>query len=324
MPQTEHLISTIIPVFNRPVLIREAVDSVLGQTYRPIEIIIVDDGSTDTTPGVIANLQSEYPQTIKVCRIENSGPGMAREAGRALAMGEYIQYLDSDDILYPKKFATQVQLLKQFPDTDACYCTTLYRAGDKLSHQSHGKRTHESISTMWPSFMANRWWSTLTPLHRTTACDAVGPWSDLMQEEDWEYEIRLALAGGKLCHADQPLCEVRHHVGERISGGTATEQLRMRNRVRARELIFQHVERAGADLDCPESREFARAAFLLARQCGALGMVEESKQMFVLSRKASGVPGSAEYRLYKLMAGLMGWTMAGKLSQWRDYFGGNR
>ena len=78
----EGLVSTIIPVRDRPALLREAALSVLAQSYRPIEIIIVDDGSTDSTPAVASAMQCMYPREIRVARIPNGGPGAAREAGR--------------------------------------------------------------------------------------------------------------------------------------------------------------------------------------------------------------------------------------------------
>ena len=99
---TEHereagLVSTIIPVYNRPILIVEAVNSVLAQTYKNTEVIVVDDGSDDDTPSVLLSLQTEHPQ-VTVLTQQNQGPGVARELGRQHAKGEFIQFLDSDDL----------------------------------------------------------------------------------------------------------------------------------------------------------------------------------------------------------------------------------
>src|SRR5438552_12119469 len=96
------LVSTIIPVYNRAPLLREAVASVLAQTYRPIEVIIVDDGSTDTT-GCEAEGLAEAHLEVRVIHRRNGGPGEARETGRLAACGEFIQYVDSDDLLLPRK-----------------------------------------------------------------------------------------------------------------------------------------------------------------------------------------------------------------------------
>ena len=108
----EGLVSTIIPVHNRPALLRESVASVLSQTYRPIEIIIVDDGSTDET-GCEAEALAERHSEVRTIHRENGGPGVARETGRLAARGEFIQYLDSDDLLLPTKFELQVAGLRQ-------------------------------------------------------------------------------------------------------------------------------------------------------------------------------------------------------------------
>src|SRR5262245_54711913 len=134
MPR-EGLVSTIIPVFNRPALLREAAASVLAQTYRPIEIIIVDDGSTDNTFESVESLAAEHPSLLRFLRIPNGGPGAAREAGRLMAEGEFIQYLDSDDLLLPRKFELQVGCLRSHPECDVAYGKTrFYRAGDSPGH----------------------------------------------------------------------------------------------------------------------------------------------------------------------------------------------
>jgi len=99
------LVTTIIPVYNRAAMLREAVASVLAQTYRPVEVIVVDDGSTDETAGVADELAGDE---VRVIHQPNGGPGTAREAGRRAARGEFIQHLDSDDLLLPHKFALQV------------------------------------------------------------------------------------------------------------------------------------------------------------------------------------------------------------------------
>src|SRR5688500_1554911 len=88
-----NLVSTIIPVHNRAAMLVEAVNSVLAQTHRPIEIIVIDDGSTDDTARVADDLASRHPNEIRVIHQQNTGAGLAREAGRQMANGEFIQYL---------------------------------------------------------------------------------------------------------------------------------------------------------------------------------------------------------------------------------------
>src|SRR5437870_9005869 len=120
------LVTTIVPVFNRAGMLREAVASVIGQTYRPIEVVIVDDGSTDDTPETADGLARVHPE-IRVVHQVNTGVGGAREAGRTAASGEFIQHLDSDDLLEPRKFEWQVAGLRSRPDCDASYGWTRMR-----------------------------------------------------------------------------------------------------------------------------------------------------------------------------------------------------
>src|SRR5882672_5633140 len=124
------LVSTIIPVHNRASLLEEAVASVLAQTYPNTEVIIVDDGSTDGTSMVADELAREHPEKIGVIHQTNTGPGLAREAGRIRARGQFIQYLDSDDLLLPRKFELQVAGLKARPECAVSYGKTQYRHSD--------------------------------------------------------------------------------------------------------------------------------------------------------------------------------------------------
>src|SRR6267378_3262722 len=93
------LISCIIPVFNGARYLREAVESILGQTYRPIEIIIVDDGSTDNTADVVKN----YGDQVRYVCQPNGGPSAARNQGVSVAQGAFVAFLDQDDVWHPEK-----------------------------------------------------------------------------------------------------------------------------------------------------------------------------------------------------------------------------
>lgn len=315
----EGLVSTIIPVYNRPVQLREAVESVLTQNYRPIEILIVDDGSSDETYAVAQALESAHPGIVRAVTQANAGPGMAREHGRQLALGEFIQYLDSDDILLPGKFAAQVEALRRQPVADVAYGITYFRDADDILHDGPHKDTGKPVPAMFPAFLISRWWETATPLYRRSVCDKAGPWTDLSLEEDWEYDCRIAALGGKLVWCPQPVSEHRDHGGGRLSRGTSLDKPRMLQRARSHELILGHAIRAGLQ-DTPEMQHFARALFLLARQCGAAGLGAESRRLFELSRQAAGEGRSKgpDYRLYKIAASIFGWTTMGRLSAWLD------
>jgi glycosyltransferase involved in cell wall biosynthesis len=314
------LVSTIIPVRNRPQLLREAVASVLAQDYRPIEVIVVDDGSTDETLGVARALGAEHPGLLKVVSQANAGPGAARERGRSMAQGEFIQYLDSDDLLLPGKFSAQVAALRSDPQAQVAYGITLVREADGVLRQGPHKKTGQSMAAMFPEFLVSRWWETATPLYRRSVTDEAGPWTDLSLEEDWEYDCRIASRGGRLTWVPQPVSEHRDHTGTRLSRGAAVDAVRLRQRSRAHALVLEHASRFGLGPECEHMKQFARSLFLLSRQCGAAGLGDDSRRLFALSRKASlpARSNALDFRIYAGAARLVGWTTVGKLSCWLD------
>jgi hypothetical protein len=309
------LVTTIIPVFNRPAMLREAVASVLAQTYQPIEVILVDDGSTDDTPLIAAQLAAAHGE-IRVMRQENGGPGVARETGRNAARGEFVQHLDSDDLIEPRKFELQVEGLLAHPQCDVSYGWTRHAHIDGRSNVHPAKRTGERHEAIFPKMLESRWWETATPLYRTSLLRKAGPWLPLRIEEDWEYDARLGALGAKLHFVETWLCTHRSHDVGRLSGGAQTPA-KLHDRAIAHEAVLRHGQKAGIPSDAPEMDHFARELFLLARQCGASGLRQESRRLFALAREASAHDRAA-LRLYAAVAKTIGWTNAGKLSAMLD------
>jgi glycosyltransferase involved in cell wall biosynthesis len=120
-------VTIIIPVHNREGLLEVAVRSVLSTGYPALEILIVDDGSTDGSPEVAARLAAQYPTVIRLLRHpgnRNRGTAASRDLGINEATGQYIAFLDSDDYVFPHRLETAVRLLDERPDIDGVYETT--------------------------------------------------------------------------------------------------------------------------------------------------------------------------------------------------------
>jgi glycosyltransferase involved in cell wall biosynthesis len=111
-------ISVIIPTYNYARYLRDAIDSVLAQTVAPLEIIVVDDGSTDDTPQVLA----AYGEKIRAIHQSNLGVAAARNTGLAAARGECIAFLDSDDLWLPRKLELQIARLESDPSLGLVHC----------------------------------------------------------------------------------------------------------------------------------------------------------------------------------------------------------
>lgn len=308
------LVSIIVPVYNRAAHLKEAVASALAQTYRPIQIVIVDDGSTDDTPRVIADLVSRHVE-VTACRRENAGPGAAREAGREIAGGEFLQYLDSDDLMLPRKLELQVAALQDHPTAGVAYGGTrqLDAAGGEIA--CTWKVPLQGETAILPSFLRGRLWDTLTPLYRTSVCTAAGPWMSTRLEEDWEYDCRVGALGIELIFVPEIVAEVRDATIDRLSRGSDLDPLRLRDRALAHISVYASARRAGIRDDAPEMAHFARSLFLLSRQCGAAGLPGESRSLLQLAAAASG---ARDIRMYERLARVIGWAAAGKLSRMAD------
>lgn len=110
------LVSILIPVYNTEKYVADAIESALNQTYKNIEIIIVDDGSTDKSWEIIESYRKKYPNIIKTYQQENKGAGAARNKAALNANGIYLQFLDSDDLLLPIAIEKKLDFKIKFDD----------------------------------------------------------------------------------------------------------------------------------------------------------------------------------------------------------------
>lgn len=135
------LISVIIPTYNRAWAIKEAIDSILAQEYSRFEIIVVDDGSTDETQQIL----EAYTADISIIHQRNKGVSAARNRGVDSASGQWVAFLDSDDLWLPKKLAAQVEFFRDHPDALICQTEEIWiRNGIRVNP---GKR-HQKPSGM--------------------------------------------------------------------------------------------------------------------------------------------------------------------------------
>jgi hypothetical protein len=121
-PRYRPSVSVIIPTYNRATLVQDAIDSCLDQTYPAVEVIVVDDGSTDETADVLAG----YGARIRVHAQENRGVSAARNAAIAVATGDFVHFLDSDNVLHPDCLARKVAAFAAIPDADLCFSGYLF------------------------------------------------------------------------------------------------------------------------------------------------------------------------------------------------------
>ncbi|RLE12773.1 glycosyltransferase family 2 protein [Candidatus Aerophobetes bacterium] len=124
----EKIVSVIIPTYNRENWIKEAVESIFCQSYSNYEIIVVDDGSTDNTKRVLAPFKSKIRYVFQ----PTSGPSSARNKGLQLSRGEWIAFLDSDDVWRPEKLEKQMDVLQKEPEFKVCYTDEVWIRNGKF------------------------------------------------------------------------------------------------------------------------------------------------------------------------------------------------
>ena len=128
-------VTVVIPTYNRAKLVPEAIDSVLGQTLAPIQVLVIDDGSTDGTDKALL----KYGASITYHRQSNRGVSVARNVGLSMATGTYVAFLDSDDLWHPYKLELQTALLDRLPDVHLLFTEFEIHARDG-SRLSNGSR----------------------------------------------------------------------------------------------------------------------------------------------------------------------------------------
>jgi glycosyltransferase involved in cell wall biosynthesis len=114
-------VSVIVPVYNGARYLAEALESALGQTCPPHEVIVVDDGSTDDSARIAAHFQAQFGTALRYCYQENRGTGAARNRGAEIATGTNLAFLDHDDIWLPRKLEFQQEALAIHPEWDGVF-----------------------------------------------------------------------------------------------------------------------------------------------------------------------------------------------------------
>ena len=125
-------ISVIIPCYNRQRSLRQALDSVLSQTHKPDEIIVIDDGSTDGS----VEVAKSYGSKVQVIQQPNAGAAKARNRGIASATGDWIAFLDSDDIWRTEKLKRQIEAMQSNPHAGVIFCDTQTTSGEEVINPS--------------------------------------------------------------------------------------------------------------------------------------------------------------------------------------------
>jgi glycosyltransferase involved in cell wall biosynthesis len=212
------LVSVIIPTYNRAKYIGEAIESVLAQTYSPIEIIVVDDGSTDNTCEIVA----KYEPRVRYVYQNNAWCGAARNNGIRLATGKYTAFLDSDDLWLPEKLERDVEFLENHPKIGVVYsnCEFINAEGQVIKQQ----RRQSLNGWITSELLQSNPIITCTLTVRSEILRVVGGFREEREiSEDWELWVRLSTRT-QFAHLDCITAQKRDHPANIISDAKAIER----------------------------------------------------------------------------------------------------
>lgn len=186
-------VSVLIPVYNCENYVAEAIESVLSQTYKNIEVIIVDDGSTDNSLGIVKRYESS---SVKIFSQSHSGAPRARNFAFQQSTGDYIQYLDADDILAPNKIQSQVHILGNQNYLTFCSHTSDLNEFNKGGYyeQEINKDYLNPVDLFLDIFAGKGNIITLCWLSPRNLIANAEPWDErLIKAQDGEFFVRIAL-----------------------------------------------------------------------------------------------------------------------------------
>ena len=129
------MVSIIMPAYNAEKTIRQSIESVLAQTYRDWELIVIDDGSRDDTAQILSDFSLQDARICFSKNEKNSGASYTRNRAISLAKGEWIAFLDSDDLWKPEKLEKQLALTEKYPDMAVCYTASAFINEDGNPYQ---------------------------------------------------------------------------------------------------------------------------------------------------------------------------------------------
>jgi glycosyltransferase involved in cell wall biosynthesis len=201
-------VSCLIPVYNGAAYVRQAIDSVLAQRDADVEVIVIDDESTDETPAILR----EYGGRIRTFRQKNVGHVAARNNGARIASGEWLAFLDADDVWLPEKLAKQ---LAAADDSVGMVYTDRENFGDiarVATVASASGPLHEG--DLFEPLLFGNFVTVSSAMMRREWFDRLGGFDgELLVCEDWDMWLRFAAAGGMAAVCREPLTRYRWHPG---------------------------------------------------------------------------------------------------------------
>lgn len=312
------LVSILIPCYNAERWIEETITSALNQTYKNIEVIVVDDGSTDRSLEIIKSFDQQiYWETSK-----NRGGNVTRNRLLKISKGSWLQYLDADDYLLPDKVSRQVEFLSNYSDTDIVYSPSIIQ-----HHYSQSDKINKAILAIPqphdPWILLARWYLPQTgcPLWRKQAIIDVGGWQENQPCcQEHELYLRLLQDGKKFSYFDHAGSVYRQWSESTVCKQNKAETYRRRLNITDKlEQYLDEIKQLTAlrQYQINQARfECARIIWLWDKQWAnkIIKQIRNCDRNFIPS-------GDCAPEIYRLMYQFLGFAMTEKLAAMKREFG---
>lgn len=312
-------VSILIPAYNAAPWISATLDSALAQTYPHHEIIVVDDGSRDDTLAVARAHAARHPGRIRVETQSNAGASAARNHGLRLARGDYLQFLDADDLLSPGKIAAQAGFLSARPPGTLATCAWGRFHDDPAAARFVDDAVFRDFSAVDFLVLAGDTGAMLHPscwLVPRTVAERAGPWDEsLSLNDDGEYFARIMLASAGFAFCAEPTARSYYRSG---LGGSLSQQRgekARRSQFRSIELIAAHLQAAEAS---PRTRRAAAnyyQRFVHDFFPYPADLMREAETR-IAALGGSTLPAPPMGPRSAALARLIGWRNVGRLKHW--------
>jgi glycosyltransferase involved in cell wall biosynthesis len=322
------LVSIIIPVYNSEKHLAECIESALAQTWVNKEIILVDDGSTDNSC-LVAEKYADRPK-VQVIRQKNKGAAAARNTGLMAIKGEYVQFLDADDLLSPDKIEAQIATLNG-STTELAICKTVHfndgesyldgvQTNDWFCIDSHNPvdfltklYAGEEVLPGYGGMVTIHSW--LTP---RKLIDMAGPWNEkLSLDDDGEFFCRVILASEGIKFCDTGFNYYRKF-NNKQSLSAQKSRKGMESAVLAIDLKLQHLKARTTELlvDRVFAKHYWWTGVMAYPQYKSLSKycIQKAKQLGYSGERYVGGPGG------HALAALLGWKMARMIAYYQQFF----
>ncbi|MFH0953717.1 MAG: glycosyltransferase [Verrucomicrobiota bacterium] len=281
----EPLVSIIIPCHNGRDYVADAIRSALDQTYCSVEVIVVDDGSTDGSPDVIRS----FGDRIRRLAVPHRGGGAARNAGLESSRGDFIQFLDADDTLLPNALRRRIEVISE-GTADMVFCDSGILPAPDVTVPTKYSPPYANEDPVL--FVLRYNIQTLTPLHRRKNLLAIGGWrTDLPCAQEFDLHLRLVCSGCTLHHLPEVLCRVR-----KVPGSVSSDYVRVLDQFSGiLEPAYAGLKESGR-LSDERAQAFAAAMARAARHYLQRNEVQKGQSYFQVARRMH--PGGGIRQVY--------------------------